>query len=423
MIRAVAAGGLSIALCLVAVPALITAPAFAGTTRASATVSTTGAPGAAEGSSGLPDPTGKCAPPAPGSDPQSDPNLLKAATGTPWAQTMLSYPSVWRLTEGGGETVALIDSGVDANPQLNGRVVVGPTLATAPSGPANGDCVGHGTLAAGLIAASSKNGGMGGMAPQATIYSEKVTNSESVNVDTLATAINDAVAAHVQVISMSIDSTQGDGNLAAAVQNALSNNIVVVAAAGNDTLNNKGQVTKAGPFYPASYPGVLSVGAVDDTGALADFSDQKSQVGVTAPGVDVTSTYPGANGDSYAADAGTSFATPLVAGLAALVRARYPQLSAAQVVQRIEETADGNEGPGTGYGLINPVQALTAVIPAASKSQPASVTINRPATNGTQKEITLALAGGAVAIVAIVLAAAVVIPAGRRRRWRPGDLS
>jgi type VII secretion-associated serine protease mycosin len=336
---------------------------------------------------------------------------------------MLSYPSVWRLTEGGGETVALIDSGVDANPQLNGRVVVGQTLANAPSGPANGDCVGHGTLAAGLIAASSENGGMGGMAPQATIYSEKVTNSESVNVDTLATAINDAVAAHVRVISMSVASAQGDGNLAAAVQNALSNNIVVVAAAGNDTLNQKGQVTKAGPFYPASYPGVLSVGAVDDTGALADFSDQKSQVGVTAPGVDVTSTYPGANGDSYAADAGTSFATPLVAGLAALVRARYPQLSAAQVVQRIEETADGNEGPGTGYGLINPVQALTAVIPATGKSQSAAVTINRPATNGTQKEITLALTGGAVAIVAIVLAAAVVIPAGRRRRWRPGGLS
>jgi type VII secretion-associated serine protease mycosin len=412
---------LSIALCLVAAPALVTAPAITGTNRAAAAVSATG------GSSGLPNPTGRCTPVTPG---QPDPgtqnvSFFKPTTGTPWAQTTLSYPSVWRLTEGGGVTVALIDSGVDANPQLNGRIEVRRNFASAPSGPADGDCVGHGTMAAGLIAASSQNGGLGGMAPQATILSLKITNTDVItNVNVVAKAINAAVADHVQVINMSLASTSGSPALAAAVQNAISNNIVVVAAAGNDGPDPANpKTTDTGPFYPAAYPGVLSVGAVDQNGALASFSDQKTPVGVTAPGDNITSTYPGTNGDSYANSQGTSFAAPLVAGLAALVRARYPQLSVAQVVQRIEETADGNEGPGTGYGLINPVQALTAaVIPAENRSQSTAVTINRPAANGTQKTVTLALTGGAIAIVVIVLAAAVVIPAGRRRRWRPGDL-
>jgi subtilisin family serine protease len=319
---------------------------------------------------------------------------------------------------------------VDANSLLDGRVEVGREFVT--SGSAAGDCVGHGTMAAGLIAASSQAGGLGGMAPQATILSEKVTNTESIpNVNSVIQAIGAAVSAHVQVINMSLGITMdlpegvsaSSTPICQAVDTAMAANIVVVAAAGNIQTNSKGQVTAAGPFYPASCRGVLSVGAVNQDGSLASFSSVKSAVDVTAPGVNMKSTFPGTNGDSFAVGQGTSFSAPLVAGLAALVRARYPQLSQAQVIQRIEQTADGSEGPGTGNGLINPVQALTAVLPAESNSRSTSVVINRPATNGTQKTITLALTGGAVAMVVIVLAAAVVIPAGRRRRWRPGGLS
>jgi subtilisin family serine protease len=150
---------------------------------------------------------------------------------------------------------------------------------------------------------------------------------------------------------------------ATSVAFALTSNVVVVAAAGNDSQSG------TGPFYPAAYPGVLSVGAVAPDGALASFSDMHTPVSVTAPGVNITSTYPGTFPEAYdPADNGTSFSTAFVSGVVALVRSYYPQLDQAQVVVRIEATADGAAGPGTGHGLVNPVQAVTAVLPTADLS-------------------------------------------------------
>ncbi|MCL2585115.1 MAG: S8 family serine peptidase, partial [Streptosporangiales bacterium] len=215
-----------------------------------------------------------------------------------------------------------------------------------------------------------------------------------------------------------------DPSLRGVIEYALQHNVVVVAAAGNDKPAQSGHPAEKGPFYPASYPGVLSVGAVDSTGALAPFSDRHSDAGVTAPGTDVTSTFPGPSGDTYRAEQGTSFAAPFVSGLAALIIARDPGLTAAQVVQRIEDTADGSIGTGSGNGLINPVQALTGQVPADEASPQAApagaVKINRAPANLSRKVVALSLAGGAFAIAVIVIAAAVVIPAGRRRGWRPG---
>jgi subtilisin family serine protease len=98
---------------------------------------------------------------------------------------------------------------------------------------------------------------------------------------------------------------------------------------------------------------------VASDGALAPFSDQRSHVAVTAPGVNITSAYP--LGYLTHLD-GTSYATAFVSGVAALVRSRYPTLTAGQVVGRIEATADGGTGPGTGAGLVNPLEAVTAVL-------------------------------------------------------------
>ena len=280
--------------------------------------------------------------------------------------------------------------------------------------------MGHGTAVASIIAAAPQAGvSFTGVAPLAQVLSIKITNTETgIPSGVTATAIRDAVNLGASVINLSLAAGNTPA-LQSAVQFAEASNVVVVAAAGNDA--DGGQ----GPFYPAAYPGVLSVGAVAQDGSLASFSDTRTPVSVTAPGVDIASAYPGAYPNAYSLeDNGTSFATAFVSGVAALVRASHPGLRAAQVVTRIEETADGAAGPGTGHGLVNPVQAVTAVLPddgtgAGTAAQ--HVLVSQPAPADTRaRTVAMAIAAGALGLVLAVLAAAAVIPAGRRRGWRAG---
>jgi membrane-anchored mycosin MYCP len=381
---------------------------------------TLAAPAAAAGTrppSELPQPSAGC----PGT------SAVAAPVATPWAQQALALASVWRLTRGAGVTVAVVDSGVDANPQFGNRVTIGPDLAPSPTGLSpDADCVGHGTSVASIIAAAPTPGvSFTGVAPAAGILSVKITNSDTFPGSVAAQAIVTAVDDGAQVINLSL-ATVSTPALAAAVRFAQASDVVVVAAAGNDS---PGGAT--GPFYPAAYPGVLSVGAVGQDGALAGFSDTRTPVSVTAPGVSVAAAYPGVFPRAYnPASNGTSFATAFVSGVAALVRAAHPGLDQAQVVARITATADGSAGPGTGHGLVNPVQAVTAVgaaagsqagVPTKAGAAQPRVTIDRPAhPDRRAAAIALPIAGGAAALAVLAVAAATVIPAGRRRHWRPG---
>jgi membrane-anchored mycosin MYCP len=348
---------------------------------------------------------------------------------TPWAQPALSFSSVWGLTQGAGVTVAVIDSGVDANPQFGDRVTEGPDLSGGFAGrPAGADCVGHGTAVASIIAAAPQAGvSFSGVAPQAQVLSIKITNSETgIASGVTATAIRDAVRLGASIINLSLAAADTPA-LRSAVQLAQASNVVLVAAAGNDNAASDGAAgDEQGPVFPAAYPGVLSVGAVAPDGAMASFSDTSTPVTVTAPGVDVTSAYPGTYPDAYSLeDNGTSFATAFVSGVAALVRASHPSLSAAQVVARIAATADGAAGPGTGHGLVNPVQAVTAVLPEAGAGSGATaqhVLIARPAAPDTRaRTVALAITCAAFALGLLVIGAAIVIPAARRRNWRALD--
>jgi membrane-anchored mycosin MYCP len=355
-------------------------------------------------------PTRNCNPTAP--------SFATRITKQPWAQRALAPPSVWSLAQGSGVTVAVVDSGVDYSPQLAGRVK-GISLI----GGGNRDCAGHGTVVAGIIAASDlrKQGiPFTGIAPQARILSVRVNQGRQGKSQTLAQGIRDAATLGARVINVSIV-TGNSPVLAAAVKYALSRNAVIVAAGGNDETAEGGQVLK-GPFYPASYPGVISVGAVNAGGGLAKFSDQRSHVAVTAPGVNLVSTFPGGYGKELN---GTSFSTAFVSGVAALVRSRYPHLRGPAVVQRIEATADGPTGPGTGNGMVNPLQAVTAVLPAASATAsppaaaPGSVPVaTAPVPPPLPTGAALAITGGALAGALVVALGAVVITRGRRRRWR-----
>jgi len=417
-----AGGVLGASFCLAAV----TTPALAAPNRpaqAAAPAIPAVAGQAGVGRSVLPGPEGDC----PGT------HGIAAPKSTPWAQQALGYSSAWRLTQGAGVTVAVVDSGVDANPQFGDRVTVGPDLAGATAGdvPPGADCVGHGTSVASIIAAAPQASvTFAGVAPQASILSIKITNSDNFPGQVTAQAIRDAVNLGANVINLSLATNVSTPALLAAAQFAQARNVVVVAAAGNDDPDGV-----VGPFYPAAYPGVLSVGAIGPDGSLASFSDTRTPVSVTAPGVDVTSAYPGTFPQAYnPGDNGTSFATAFVSGVAALVRAAYPGLGEAQVVTRITATADGPAGPGTGRGMVNPVQAVTAVLPAAALATGTGalaaaaaagpegrVPITRAsAPDQATRTVAVSVAAGAAGLAVLVVAAALVLPAGRRRHWRPG---
>jgi len=352
-----------------------------------------------------------------------------APAGAPWPQRTLRFSSVWDRTRGAGVTVAVVDSGVDANPQFGNRVIPGPDLVAAKPGvPAGADCVGHGTAMASIIAAAPVPGiSFTGVAPAARILSVRISSSDTFATGVTPQAIRDAVALGASVINLSLATTDDVPALRSAVEFALRRDVVVVAAAGND-LEQSG----VGPFYPAAYPGVLSVGAVGPGGALAGFSDQRTPVSVTAPGVNVTSAYPGTFPDAYdPVQNGTSFAAAYVSGVVALVRSAYPRLDAAQVVARIEATADGAAGPGTGHGMVDPVRAVTAPLPpapaagqqsAGKQSAGKQVTGKRAAGKASagpgMLTVALAVAAGSFGLVIVVAAAVLAASAARRRRPR-----
>ena len=402
------------------------------------------------GPAALAAPRGSLPGPLPGCPPQQG---VAAPASTPWAQQMLRFSSVWHLTGGGGVTVAVVDSGVDASPQFGRRVITGPDLAAAgPAGataryPRNADCVGHGTSMASIIGAAPVAGvSFTGVAPAARILSIKISSSDTFPTAVTPQAIRDAVKLGASVINLSLATADDVPALRSAVDFALRSNVVVVAAAGNDAQQAGGgqggnTAGASGPFYPAAYPGVLSVGAVGPDGALASFSDRQTPVSVTAPGVNITSAYPGVFPDAYdPVQNGTSFAAAFVSGVAALVRSCYPRLDEAQVVARIEATARGPAGPGTGHGLVNPVRAVTAALPPArfaggASPGPASANASASAASGGQnghprhtaparaapsgpsaRTVALAVIAGSFGLM-IVVAAARVIPAARRRRF------
>jgi len=341
----------------------------------------------------------------------------------PWAQRQLDPARVWPLTTGAGVTVAVIDSGVDAGyPALKGAVEQGADLVQ-PGQPADYDCVGHGTLVAGIIAARPRPGtGFVGIAPGATILPVRQTESDQQQPNgagILAQAIDYAVSRGAQVINISITTSGTTPALADAVRRALDHDVVIVAAAGND-----GASPYTAKEYPADYPGVLAVGAVGQDGQPLSFSSPGAAV--VAPGTDIVG--PDAAGTGLVAGEGTSFATAFVSGVAALVRSYLPALTAAQVVNRIEATADHPAGPLPsallGWGEVDPYAAVTAVLPGRPSAAPAPARLPvpprpRPSPSQLPALLTAAIS---LTVIAVVLAAATVFPAARRRGWRPGTL-
>jgi type VII secretion-associated serine protease mycosin len=273
-----------------------------------------------------------------------------------WHLGSLDVAAAQRISQGDGVTVALIDTGVKADHvDLSGNVLKGVDLTGAGS-EGQKDTDGHGTAMAGLIAAHGHGNSDGalGIAPRAKIFPIRESASgKDVGSAKLPAAIDQAVKSGARVLSMSLVTGSTDA-LKQAVQRALDADIVVVAGAGN-------KPKSAYVGYPAAFPGVVAVGASGRDGKIAPVSVTGDEIVISAPGADIAST---SDTGAYEFSDGTSNSTAIVAGAAALIRSKYPELSAKEVVHRLTATADDKGAPGRdpeyGYGTLNLVKALTA---------------------------------------------------------------
>lgn len=261
--------------------------------------------------------------------------------------TVDSY-AAWGVTTGKGVTVAVIDTGVKANhedlPNLR-RVEV--TNGNEPLGLE--DATGHGTHVAGIIGAAMGNGkGGAGIAPGAAILSLRVVNAAGYIYDSaLIAALRTAVKNGAQIVNISIGGTAYNAVFQKVINEAAEAGVTVVAAMGNDGTNCLN--------YPAGYDNVIGVVSVDRTNNRASGSSYGTWGDVAAPGAAVWSTtYYG----SYSSKSGTSMASPVVAGVAALYKSVHPDATPAQITARLKATATKG-GSDLGAGIVNAAAALS----------------------------------------------------------------
>lgn len=296
-----------------------------------------------------------------------------------WVLNAVGAPAAWKVSQGRGVTVAVIDSGVEPGvSDLRGSVTTGPdnTGVRTPEGNPNWGI--HGTWMASLIAGHGHDGGGSGIlgvAPKAHVLSIRVitdntdpgyssySHEPQAQVQSeLANAIRYAVSHRAGVISMSLGYGAPSLQVQEALQDAFSHGVVVVASTGNSGKATGGAHQGQAPYsFPADYLGVIGVAALNQNGAPAGFSSDNISVLVAAPGVDVPAQ--GRDG-LYWLVSGTSPACALTAGVAALIKSAYPSLPADLVRKAIWSTTTrrpaGGYNEDVGFGTVNASAALAA---------------------------------------------------------------
>ncbi|MEU8969941.1 type VII secretion-associated serine protease mycosin [Streptomyces monashensis] len=301
-----------------------------------------------------------------------------------WGLDALHLDEAWQTTKGKGVTVAVLDTGVEADhPDLAGNVLPGQDMIGFGAKQGDRTWARHGTAMAGIIAGHGHgpgdSAGVMGVAPEAKILPVRViledgdparTKARTTRGSALADGIRWAADHGADVINLSLgddsNSAHPEPSEDEAVQYALKKGVVVVASAGNG--GEKGDHIS----YPAAYPGVIVATAVDRYGTRAAFSTRRWYAAVSAPGVNVVIADPD---HKYYEGWGTSAASAFVSGAAALIKAAHPDLAPDQVKKLLEDTAEdapvGGRDDSRGFGMIDPAAALKA----ADRIQPESLRV------------------------------------------------
>jgi len=291
-----------------------------------------------------------------------DPYLVDLPDALPqnqWGVFKTGLPSLWAHGSGGadGVGIAIVDTGIDdyvnPHPDLAGNVAAGYDFVDQDNDPtdfgASADLYGHGTHVAGIAAATSNASGLAGVAYCSALLIVRTLDCTAGDdcpgtFEDIADGIQWAADNGGDIINLSLGGTDPSQAVRTAVQYAIAQGAIVVAASGND-----GQSLLR---YPARYPETIAVGASDPNDDVASFSNYGPELDVVAPGVDIYSTFPG---PTYADLDGTSMATPFVAGVAALMRDRNPSMRQIEMERFLREHAlplAGANAEKDGYGRI-----------------------------------------------------------------------
>ncbi|GAA3618600.1 type VII secretion-associated serine protease mycosin [Lentzea atacamensis] len=346
-----------------------------------------------------------------------------------WHLDALDIYSAQEQARGDGVIVAVIDSGVDAkHPDLAGRVLPGTGFGSSKGTDGTTDTDGHGTGMAAIIAATGRDGGALGIAPGAKILPIASAEKEQFTLDVVAESIRWAADHGAKVVNLSLGfSSSMTPSLVRAVNYAIEKDVVLVAATGNE-----GKEVSA----PANIGGVIAVAGTNREGKPWKSSNVGADTVLAAPAEGIVTAAPtSVYSSGYAEMDGTSAASAIVAGVAALVRAKHPQLPAKDVVNVLIKTAKDLAEPGrdeaTGFGLIDPMGALTAQLPPVernpllpppkpSTAQPTPTLAAQPSAQPADEisdrlPFIAAVAGGTAVMTALLIA----LPAIRSRRPEP----
>ncbi|MFG3341879.1 S8 family serine peptidase [Glycomyces sp. NPDC048151] len=310
--------------------------------------------------------------------------LLSAHTGrasapAAWHLEAVGAPAAWATSTGAGVVVAVVDSGVDADhPALEGAVLPGrsyvdvdpgaePRLLAFGSDPGpvyerafgQADPVGHGTAVAGLIA--GREAGHSGVAPDAEILPVRVLDDENRYHDSamVGAAVEWAVDNGADIVNLSLGGHYDSPPFAEAIAYAEAHDVLIVACTGNQ----RAEAPAEDVWFPARVPEVLAVTGSDEDGRRWKTAVTGEETDLAAPGADLTAPKPGGG---YKTVTGTSFASAVVSGAAALVRSAHPEWSADQVRRALTGSAAG-AGAGLGGGVVDAAAAVDAeVLPRAS---------------------------------------------------------